>query len=215
MSAAKPKVYLFDFWLTLGTSLSEDPIATFYRQLGFEGTPCDKFMTACLTTNICRPKRFVDTIARAFGVTPTDANYHQFRELVKSERTKLRMFEETHDVLTALKNSGCRIGIVSNLWPFPVNTIFARHKLAGYFEHKIYSFESRVRKPDSAIFLDACARFGVEPGECLMIGDSPSSDIAGAHAIGMPAVLISRSGLVPASLPAGTRVISSLSELVQ
>ncbi len=44
-----PKVYLFDFWLTLGTSLSEDPIATFYRQLGFEGQPPDAFMTACLT----------------------------------------------------------------------------------------------------------------------------------------------------------------------
>jgi len=214
MSAAKPKVYLFDFWLTLGTSLSEDPIATFYRQLGFEGAPCDKFMTACLTTNISRPKRFVDSIARAFGVTPTDAVYRQFRELIKSERAKLNMFAETHEVLSALKSRGCRMGIVSNLWPFPVNAIFVRNKLAGYFEHKIYSFESGARKPDSAIFLDACARFNVKPSECLMIGDSPSSDVAGALSIGMPAVMISRSGAVSASLPAGTRVIKSLLELL-
>lgn len=212
--SALPKVLLFDFWLTLGTSLSEDPIATFYRQLGFEGAPSDEFMTACLTTNISRPKRFVDHIARAFGVRPNDEVYRQFRELVKSERAKLRMFEDTHPALTALQQRGCRMGIVSNLWPFPVNAIFGRNKLAGYFEHKIYSFESGARKPDSAIFLDACKRFGVEPNECLMIGDSPSSDIAGALAIGMPAVLISRSGLVPAALPAGANVIKSLLALV-
>ncbi len=76
----KPDVYLFDFWLTLGTSLSEDPIATFYRQLGLhlksaDVEPTAEFMTACLTTNISRPKRFVDRITRAFGVTPTEAIY--------------------------------------------------------------------------------------------------------------------------------------------
>lgn len=211
---AKPKVYLFDFWLTLGTSLSEDPIATFYRQLGFVGAPPDEFMAACLTTNISRPKRFVDRIAQTFGVKAKNAVYQQFRELVKSERKKLRMFEETHTTLAALKQRGCRMGVVSNLWPFPVNAIFARHKLAQYFEHKIYSFETGGKKPDPAIFLDACRRFGVEPSQCLMIGDSPSSDIAGARAIGMPAVLISRSGSVPHALPEGTRVIASLSELL-
>ncbi|CAN5293753.1 hypothetical protein BH10CYA1_BH10CYA1_28610 [soil metagenome] len=62
--------------------------------------------------------------------------------------------------------------------------------------------------------VSSCARFNVKPHECLMIGDRPSSDVAGARAIGMPAVLISRSGAVPASLAPGTRVIKSLSELL-
>ncbi len=209
-----PKVYLFDFWLTLGTSLSEDPIATFYRQLGFEGQPPDAFMTACLTTNTKRPKRFVNRIARAFGATPNASIYQQFRDLVRSERANLRMFDETHEVLSSLSAQGARMGVVSNLWPFPVNAIFARHKLAQFFEHRIYSFESGARKPDANIFLDACKRFGVRPAECLMIGDSLSSDVAGAQAIGMPAALISRSGSVPERLPSGTRVIKSLSELL-
>jgi HAD superfamily hydrolase (TIGR01509 family) len=210
----KPRVYLFDFWLTLGASLSEDPIATFYRQLGFDGAPPDEFMRACLTTNISRPKRFVDSIARAFGVTATEAVYRQFRELIKSERARLELFAETHATLSALKEDGARIGIVSNLWAFPVNAIFSGKELGQYFEHKIFSFEAGFKKPDASIFLKACARFGVKPSQCLMIGDSPSSDIAGAGAIGMPAVLIWRNDGVPASLPEGTRVIKSLSELL-
>ncbi len=123
------------------------------------------------------------------------------------------MFADTHPALTALKNSGSRLGLVSNLWPFPVNAIFARHKLEAYFEHRIYSFDSGARKPDGKIFLEACSRFNVDPSRCLMIGDSLSSDIAGALSIGMPAVLLVRSGEVPAGLPEGTRVIRSLLEL--
>jgi HAD superfamily hydrolase (TIGR01509 family) len=210
----KPQVYLFDFWLTLGESLSEDPIATFYRQLGLPGATSDEFMRACLTTNISRPKRFVDSIAGTFGVTATETVYRQFRELIKSERMRLKLFAETHATLSALRDQGARIGIVSNLWAFPVNAIFARNKLAQYFEHTIFSFEVGFKKPDASIFLEACARFGVEPSQCLMIGDSLSSDIAGARAIGMPTVLIWRNETLPTSLPEGTRVIKSLSELI-
>jgi HAD superfamily hydrolase (TIGR01662 family) len=209
----KPEVYFFDFWLTLGTSLSEDPIATFWRHLGFTGSPSDEFMTACLTTNISRPKRFVDRIAGAFGVTPTSAMYREFRELIESERAKLKMFDDTLDTLQTLKNRGCRLGVISNLWPFPVHAIFSQHKLGTLFEHLIFSFESGVRKPDARIFLDACKRFNIDPSRGLMIGDSPSSDIAGALACGMQTVLILRSGEVPASLPKNTRVVRSLSEL--
>ncbi len=212
----KPEVYLFDFWQTLGTSLSEDPIATFARELGVDLSEPGinaEFMKECLTINVSRPKRFVDRICRLFGVVPTRETYEMFRQLVRNERSKLKMYEETHLALATLKRAGCRMGIVSNLWPFPVNAIFDRHKLASYFEHTVFSFEVGARKPDRVIFLDACSRFNVEPGRCLMIGDSLSSDIAGANSVGMPAAVIVRTGEVPAALPEGVIVIRSLMEL--
>jgi HAD superfamily hydrolase (TIGR01662 family) len=212
----KPEVYLFDFWQTLGTSLSEDPIATFARQLGVDlsdpGVNAD-FMKACLTINVSRPKRFVDRICRQFGVVPTKETYELFRALVRNERSNLKMYEDTRVALAALKKAGCRMGIVSNLWPFPVKAIFNRHKLASYFEHTVFSFEVGARKPDRAIFLEACSRFNVEPDRCVMIGDSLSSDIAGANGVGMPAAVIVRSGEVPAAIPLGVTVIRSLMEL--
>ncbi|MBK1704171.1 HAD-IIA family hydrolase [Halochromatium glycolicum] len=50
-----------------------------------------------------------------------------------------------------------------------------------------------IGKPEPALFEMACARLGCEPADCLMIGDRPDTDIAGALAVGMRAALV-RSG---------------------
>lgn len=47
-----------------------------------------------------------------------------------------------------------------------------------------------IGKPQPALFEMACARLGVEPADCLMIGDRPDTDIAGAIAAGMRAALV-------------------------
>ena len=45
------------------------------------------------------------------------------------------------------------------------------------------------RKPDAAPLLHLAARFGVAPGDCLMVGDSPT-DTQAARAAGMPLLLV-------------------------
>lgn len=45
-------------------------------------------------------------------------------------------------------------------------------------------------KPDQRAYAATCAGMGVEPGETLMIGDSPTSDYQGALDAGLDAVLI-------------------------
>ena len=47
-------------------------------------------------------------------------------------------------------------------------------------------------KPDAPIFLAACARLGVEPGEVLHVGDDPLLDVAGASWAGMRTCWINR-----------------------
>jgi HAD superfamily hydrolase (TIGR01450 family) len=47
-----------------------------------------------------------------------------------------------------------------------------------------------VGKPGPTLFRQACAVLGVEPGQALMIGDNPSTDIAGARALEMPALQV-------------------------
>ncbi|MBK1620030.1 haloacid dehalogenase [Lamprobacter modestohalophilus] len=61
-----------------------------------------------------------------------------------------------------------------------------------------------IGKPQPALFEMACARLDVEPADCLMIGDRPDTDIAGALAIGMRAALVRTGRFGPdASWPAG------------
>ncbi|WP_374571978.1 HAD-IIA family hydrolase [Phenylobacterium sp.] len=45
-------------------------------------------------------------------------------------------------------------------------------------------------KPYPAIFRQALASVGCEPGRALMIGDNPRTDIAGARRVGVPAVRV-------------------------
>ncbi|HLO03159.1 MAG TPA: HAD hydrolase-like protein, partial [Symbiobacteriaceae bacterium] len=39
-----------------------------------------------------------------------------------------------------------------------------------------------------------CTQLGVQPAACVMVGDNPERDVAGAMAAGMAAVWVSRNG---------------------
>ena len=70
-------------------------------------------------------------------------------------------------------------------------------------------------KPDSRIFDEACSRLSVEPATCVMVGDTPGTDISGARRVGMPAVWINRVGMTwPSGMAAPDAVITNLSELL-
>lgn len=56
-----------------------------------------------------------------------------------------------------------------------------------------------IGKPQPALFEMACRRLGVEPADCLMIGDRPDTDIAGAVAIGMRTALVRTGRFGPAA----------------
>ncbi len=214
-----PAVYLFDLWLTLVFGLTTDPILTLQEQLGLGvrvghvTTMNDGFLNTCLTTNIPDEREFLRNIARRHGIKVNRKHHRQFRELTALEQQKVTLYPETLAVLTELKARGARIGLISNLWPFPVQRVFDEMGLAVHFEHRLYSFEVGSRKPDGRIFLEACRRFGVTPADCLMVGDSLSSDIAGALSVGMPAAFVNRSGKTVSS-PPGVKQIVSLNDLL-
>lgn len=47
-----------------------------------------------------------------------------------------------------------------------------------------------IGKPGPLLYLRACAALGVTPQRAVMIGDNPDTDIVGARALGMSAILI-------------------------
>ena len=57
-------------------------------------------------------------------------------------------------------------------------------------EHTLVSSEVGVWKPDPRIFWMASQALGVEPGECLFVGDQERFDGVGARAAGMELVLV-------------------------
>jgi len=54
-----------------------------------------------------------------------------------------------------------------------------------------------IGKPEPLLYRMALARLGFEPGDCLMIGDRPDTDIAGAARLGMPTAMVRTGRFAP------------------
>ncbi|MEW6445123.1 MAG: TIGR01458 family HAD-type hydrolase [Pseudomonadota bacterium] len=73
-------------------------------------------------------------------------------------------------------------------------------------------------KPGERFFLHASARLGVPPERVLMIGDDVESDVLGARAAGLKAMLVRTGKYRPgdeARLPPGVRVVKDVEEAVE
>ena len=70
----------------------------------------------------------------------------------------------------------------------------AHSGLADCFAHTLISDEIGINKPQPEIFRIALERNGLQADEVVMIGDSYSSDIAGAKAAGIDQIWVRSEG---------------------
>ena len=95
------------------------------------------------------------------------------------------------ETLTRLKNSGLKLGIVSNT--FVSGDSLEKHMeqvgILDFFAPRMYSYEFDFRKPDTRIFRLAAERIGEATGNILFVGDRINMDIRPAIKVGMRAAL--------------------------
>ncbi len=123
------------------------------------------------------------------------------------------MYDDVAPVLTALAARGVVLGVISNSHR-SLDAFRAHFQLESLITTAVSSAMHGYMKPHRSIFDTALAQAGVPAGHAVMVGDSLKADIEGAVAAGMHAILLRRSGDVPPALPAGVRVIHTLTELL-
>lgn len=74
------------------------------------------------------------------------------------------------------------------------NADLARIGIDHLFRFRLGAKEFGSAKPDAAIFLAACERFGAEPAHVLHVGDHPEQDALGAQRAGLRCAWINRDG---------------------
>lgn len=123
---------------------------------------------------------------------------------------------EAAPVLTALRDRGLAIGLLSNThWPRAFHEHFLeRDGLAELIDARLYSSELSHLKPHPSVFHAALGALGVDdPGRAVFVGDRPFDDIFGAKSVGMRAVLRPNPAVPPHDVePDAT--IGSLPELL-
>jgi HAD superfamily hydrolase (TIGR01509 family) len=99
-------------------------------------------------------------------------------------------FPDTIPTLTALRDRGLRVGIVSDTG-FDLRPAMDLLGLSPFLDAVVMSFEYGVCKPAATVFLMACDQLRARPERTLMVGDNPLTD-AGAVAAGMYVFLLPR-----------------------
>ena len=143
---------------------------------------------------------FSDLFAGA-GIPPEPRWVEAAAGLFRRESTThLRAYAGAAEVLSALRRSGRKVFLLSNAqrcFTMPeLETLGLSHSFDGIYISSDYG----VKKPDPRFFRTLLGREALEPQQCLMVGNDPVCDAAGAKEAGLDAWYV-RSGLTPRDAP--------------
>ncbi|ASU80970.1 HAD family phosphatase [Actinopolyspora erythraea] len=96
----------------------------------------------------------------------------------------MRPDEEMMRLVTMLRRSGRRTGLLSNSW----GNSYPWQRLSGMFDHVVVSGEVGMRKPDPRIYRLALERLEVAPERALFV-DDVRANVATAEELGMHTIL--------------------------
>lgn len=125
------------------------------------------------------------------GVTVSEDEFSELGGVYRNERSdRAAAIAGWSEALAAARIHG-PIGLITNFNDGPMQRDKIRGAgLDGQFDGVYISGEVGVWKPEPGIFEYAANDLGVEPSECVHIGNSIQSDVEGALNAGMKAVLV-------------------------
>lgn len=109
------------------------------------------------------------------------------RELVL-QPSRYHLFQDTIAVLKEVQKKGYENDIISNNYP-ELEEMLQALGLSPYIRHCIVSAKVGYDKPRREIF-DIARNAAGDPARCIMVGDNPEADIAGAKNAGMETILV-------------------------
>jgi HAD superfamily hydrolase (TIGR01509 family) len=110
----------------------------------------------------------------------------EFERALSHIPDKYEPFPPLWDLLPGLRTR-YRLGIINNGTRLTFHHFDRQLHLTEQFDAILSSGAEGARKPDPEIYLRACARLNVTPGQCLFMDDS-AANIAGARQVGMQTV---------------------------
>jgi putative hydrolase of the HAD superfamily len=126
------------------------------------------------------------------------------------ESIRFTPYPDAAPALGVVRSLGLRAAVVSN-WDCSLGSVLEDLGLGGLVNTVVTSAAAGAAKPDPAIFEVALQEVRCAAENAVFVGDSPETDIAGARAAGIRAVLVDRS--VTIGDTGGVETIASLEGL--
>lgn len=135
------------------------------------------------------------------------------REAERVLSTRLEAFEDAEDVVHHLFRLGTPLAVATSSTRARLDLSLTVTELDGYFAATVAGDEVAVAKPSPDLYLEAAARLGVEPSECVAVEDAPNG-IEAARSAGMLVVAVERGQFAPSDLAAADIVVPTLTPAV-
>ena len=202
-----------------------------YDYLKSQGQPVGSFWFYCWRNLIAlRYKNFIselngkDLNSSAFlrkygtkkGIQLNSEQWHHFAWLWYEPLSKIAKIEpDIKQTLTLLKNSGIKLGILSNTFVsgYSIEKQLESIGILDFFDVRLYSYQFKFRKPDARIFKIAAERIGEAFENIIYVGDRLDKDVQPTMKLGMQPVIKTAYTNTGKNIPEGVFQINKLSEL--
>lgn len=199
-------------WFDLGLTLVGNQSAVFYRQMLWE-LRVEKDEAEIRRAFYQTDKVFMREYPHTLGGDPRYfmpwylgiLNHHlgirldlslcaqTYLEKLRISQRHWEALPEAVELLKTLRKRGVGTGLISN-WDLSCRAVLSRNGLDELLDAVVVSSEVGYEKPDERIFQKAFDIAGVQPQQCLYVGDNYYDDVVGAEKAGMKCILISPYG---------------------
>ena len=191
----KYRAVIFDLWQTLVPWDQEQANRFYDRMADAAGIDQERFREAWLSGRKSREiGPIADHLQELFGGLGAEPNLDEVLAM-RREWTKrsLRPRPDALETLAELRRRGHRLALIS-VCSQDVPHVWDETPFAGAFDELVFSCDVGISKPDPRIYAIACERLGVEPAECLFVGDGANDELPGAERAGMTALQLRAPG---------------------
>jgi len=134
---------------------------------------------------------------------------------VRARSAVLELTPGSLAVLTALRERGCKLGLVTNGFAATHHDKIDRLGLRERMDAFFLADEVGMVKPDPELFRHACRVLGSEPARSAMVGDRYARDVVGAHEAGLFTVLLDvHRTPVPAGGPQPDAIVTTIAAVL-
>jgi putative hydrolase of the HAD superfamily len=124
--------------------------------------------------------------------------------------------DDAVSTLQELRRRGHKLGMISACSQ-DVPDVWERTPFGGLFDSTVFSCSVGFSKPDQRIYALAAEELGVDPGDCLFVGDGANDELPGAERAGMTALQLRPPGerLTPEGEQWQGRYVGRLSDVLE
>jgi putative hydrolase of the HAD superfamily len=211
------RAVIFDLWATL-VPWDQEQANRFYDSMADTvGIEPERFREAWLSGRKTREiGPIADHLRGLFDELGAEPDLDEILDM-RREWTKrsLQPRADALETLAELRRRGHRLGLIS-VCSQDVPHVWDETPFAGALDEVVFSCDVGISKPDPRIYEIACERLGVEPAECLFVGDGANDELPGAERVGMAAVQLRAPGepLTPEGEAWTGRSIEHLSQVL-